>query len=305
MPMNLLTPPENLFQETLVEIPSLPFPKFARGKVREIFDLGENLLLIATDRISAYDHALQPGIPGKGIFLTALSRFWFQRLQNLVPLQVNPHNESQLQSLDLPPSLFWRSLLVTKCQPLPIECVVRGYLAGSAWESYQKQGSVQGYPLPKGLSEGQALPEPLFTPTTKEKEDRPLTIAEARDRLNPQTLQSVQEKSLLLYREGARIAREAGLLLADTKFEFGRRPSGEITLIDEVLTPDSSRFWPAGDHRIGQPQPGFDKQFVRDYLRNSGWQKGQTPPPLPPEVVQETHRRYRQAWEKFQRLSSS
>lgn len=297
--METQRPPETLCQQTIVDLPELPFPHLAGGKVREIFDLGTSLLLVATDRISAYDHALQPGIPGKGIFLNEISRLWFRELRGLVNLQVAEDEEDQRRALDLPPALFWRSLLVKKCQPIPLECVVRGHLAGSGWAEYQKNGQVQGQPLPAGLTESQKLPEPLFTPTTKEKEDRPLTPAQGEEHVGKDLYATLRDLSFQIFAKGCERAAQAGLLLADTKFEFGFDADHQITLIDEVLTPDSSRFWPADHFSPGRPQPSFDKQFVRDFLRQTGWQKGQPVPRLPEDVVRGTHQRYREAWERL------
>lgn len=297
--MDQQLPPEALCQETITELPELPFPHLATGKVREIYDLGDSLLLIATDRISAYDHSLQPGIPGKGIFLNEISRLWFRELRGKVNLQVAEDEEEQRRALNLPPALFWRSLLVKKCKPFPLECVVRGYLSGSGWNDYQHTGKVQGIDLPSGLPESEKLPEPLFTPTTKEKEDRPLTPAEARDYVGEQTFTKLRDLSLQIFAIGTQKASRAGLILADTKFEFGLDAENQITLIDEVLTPDSSRFWPADQYAAGRSQPSFDKQFVRDFIRHSGWQKGQPVPRLSDEVVHGTQKRYREAWDRL------
>ena len=297
--MDLPLPPEALCQETIVELPNLPFPHLASGKVREIYDLGSSLLLVATDRISAYDHSLQPGIPGKGIFLNEISRLWFRELRGLVNLQVSEDEEEQRRALDLPPALFWRSLLVKKCKPIPLECVVRGYLSGSGWKDYQRSGKVQGIDLPPGLQESEKLPQPIFTPTTKEKEDRPLAPHEAREFVGESTYNTLKDLSFKIFAQGSAKASKAGLILADTKFEFGLNGEKQITLIDEVLTPDSSRFWPADKYAPGRSQPSFDKQFVRDFMRQSGWQKGQPVPRLSDEVVQGTHHRYREAWERL------
>ena len=293
---------ETLLRETVSTIDPLPWPLFSRGKVRDIFSVGDHLLLIATDRISAYDHALQPGIPGKGILLTQISRWWFNQVDGIVPLQILPQEEEErcLASLQLSPALRARSMVVRKCRPLPVECVVRGYLTGSGWEAYQKDGRIQEQPLPPGLQEADRLPQPLFTPTTKEKEDRPLSLAEAGELLGQDLFTTVRDLSLALYRKAEPLARQAGMILADTKFEFGLDDSGKVTLIDEVLTPDSSRYWPVDGYHTGQAQPSFDKQFVRDFLRRSGWQKGQPVPVLPPEVVEGTRQRYQEAWDRLQ-----
>lgn len=294
---------ETLFQETICTTDELPWQRFSQGKVRDLFSLDDHLLLIATDRISAYDHALQPGIPGKGIFLTEISRFWFRQLAQLVPLQVLSAEEekSHLDQLNLSPAFRARATLVKKCRPLPIECVVRGYLAGSGWESYQQNATIQGQTLPAGMREADKLPEPLFTPTTKDKEDRPLTLPEATEILGPDLFAQVHRQTLAIFQHASPIARQAGMILADTKFEFGLDASGTLTLIDEVLTPDSSRYWPADQYQPGRSQPSFDKQYVRDFLRQSGWKKGQPVPQLPPEVVRGTHQRYREAWERLVR----
>ncbi|GIW88918.1 MAG: phosphoribosylaminoimidazole-succinocarboxamide synthase [Isosphaeraceae bacterium] len=277
-----------------------------RGKVRDIYDLGDRLLLVATDRISAFDWVLPTGIPDKGRILTALSVWWFNQLD--VPNHLLSADLAELAD-QLPPDalapLTGRSLIVRKTQVIPFECVVRGYLAGSGWTEYQKTGALCGQPLPAGLRNADRLPEPLFTPATKATDghdenislDR-LTAALGRDRAA-----ELQRRSLELYAKASAIAGRAGLILADTKFEWGLVPGTDaLLLIDEVLTPDSSRYWDAASYRPGGPQPSFDKQFVRDWLDGSGWDKASPPPALPPEIVDRTRAKY---VECFERLTQS
>lgn len=270
-----------------------------RGKVRDIYDLGEQLLLISTDRISAFDYVLPTGIPDKGRVLTQLSAFWFDFLNepnhlNSVNVADFPlENPAEVEDLD------GRSMLVRKAEVVPIECVVRGYLDGSGWREYQQSGRVCGIELPAGLQQCQELDEPIFTPATKEDEGHDVNISFERmvEIVGRDTAEELKRRSIEIYLRGARYARERGIIIADTKFEFGRTPDGEIILIDEVLTPDSSRFWPQDQYQPGHGQPSFDKQYVRDWLSESGWDKNSTPPPLPPDVVERTREKYIDAYE--------
>ncbi len=271
-----------------------------RGKVRDIYDLGDRLLLVSTDRISAFDWVLPSGIPDKGRVLTQLSAFWFERLGE-------PHHllSTNLDDLELPPgcdpsSLAGRSMLVRKTSVVPIECVVRGYLAGSGWVEYQRSGSVCGIKLPRGLRENEQLGEPIFTPATKEESghDENIRFGEMAERVGPDVADELRRRSIEVYRRGAEHARQRGILIADTKFEWGR-VGDELILIDEALTPDSSRFWPADQYAPGGGQPSFDKQFVRDWLSASGWDKNSPPPPLPADVIAKTRAKYVEAYERL------
>jgi phosphoribosylaminoimidazole-succinocarboxamide synthase len=276
------------------EVPGYPC---RRGKVRDVYDLGDRLVIVATDRISAFDWVLPTPIPDKGRVLTALTLFWLEHLG--VP---NHLLSSDLR--DLPqafaargPELAGRTCLVRKAAVVPVECVVRGYLAGSGWKEYQAHGSVCGIPLPAGLRQSERLPEAIFTPATKEESGHDQNIAFERmaEIAGPEVAADLQRRSLDIYRRAAAHAASRGLILADTKFEWGRLPDGSIILIDEVLTPDSSRFWPAVGYRPGGSPPSFDKQFVRDWLETTGWDKNSSPPQLPPEVVERTREKYLEA----------
>ena len=270
-----------------------------QGKVRDIYDLGDRLLLVATDRISAFDVVMADPIPDKGRILTRISAFWFRLLADVIP-----NHLISLDVRDFPPAcqpyretLAGRTMLVRKTRPLPVECIVRGYLAGSGWADYCKTGAICGIPLPAGLKESDRLPEPLFTPSTKAElgtHDQNISFAEAEATLGAELAARVREVSLALYRRASAWAEPRGIILADTKFEFGLL-NGELLLIDEVLTPDSSRFWPKDDYAPGRPQKSYDKQYLRDYLESLGWNKQPPPPPLPPEVVANTRAKYLQA----------
>ncbi len=266
------------------------------GKVRDIYRWENEIWLVATDRISAYDVILPNSIPGKGILLTSISQFWFATLPTACPHHV--------LGFDVPanvPSPEKYAGRLTRCRsatPLTVECVIRGYLAGSAWEEYQKKGSAWGRPLPPGLLEAAKLPQPIFTPTTKAEQghDLPLTDAQAKQLLGTDIFRQVRDRSLSLYTAAQKHAQTAGIILADTKFEFGADEKGNILLIDELLTPDSSRFWPADDWHPGRTPSSFDKQFVRDYLSSlKDWNRQPPGPSLPPQVIQGTLDRYRQA----------
>jgi phosphoribosylaminoimidazole-succinocarboxamide synthase len=269
-----------------------------RGKVRDIYDLGDHLLLVSTDRISAFDWVLPTGIQDKGRVLTQISAFWFDRLN-----EPNHLITTDVEAIDLPPSidrepLVGRSMLVRKTAVVPIECVVRGYLSGSGWKEYQRSGSVCGVKLPAGLTESDQLAEPVFTPATKEESGHDVNISFEKmvELVGREVAEELRRRSLSVYQRGAEYARGRGILIADTKFEWGRI-GDEIILIDEVLTPDSSRFWPLNQYQPGRPQPSFDKQFVRDYLETTGWDKNSTPPELPADVAAKTRAKYVEAFE--------
>jgi phosphoribosylaminoimidazole-succinocarboxamide synthase len=269
----------------------------ARGKVRDIYDAGDKLLIVATDRLSAFDVILPTPIPDKGRVLTQLSLFWFELLRDVVPNHV-------VSATEFPPpfdthrdELAGRSMLVRKTVPLPIECVVRGYVSGSGWKDYQATGKICGIALPAGLRESDRLPEPIFTPATKAAtgHDENISFEQAASLIGNGRAQQVRDISLTIYRRAAAYAQPRGILLADTKFEFGML-NNELIWIDEALTPDSSRLWPAALYKPGGPQPSFDKQFVRDYLESIRWPKTPPGPELPPEVVAATRGKYREAY---------
>lgn len=274
----------------------LPLPLWKRGKVRDVYDLGENLLIVSTDRISAFDVVLPTPIPFKGMVLNKLSEFWFRFTDDLCP---NHLLTAELEEFPSPLREFrvleGRSMLVRKTKPIPVECVVRGYLYGSAWAEYQKRGSAYGIPLPSGMKLAEKLPNPIFTPTTKEEggHDRPLTREDAM-KLTGELLKEMEERALEIYERACWHAERRGILIADTKMEFGL-VNEEMLLIDELLTPDSSRFWPADTYEPGKPQPSFDKQYVRDYLEGLGWNKQPPAPELPLEVVKKTTEKYLEA----------
>jgi len=275
---------------------------FKRGKVRDVYNLGEHLLIVCTDRISAFDVVLPTGIPYKGMVLTQLSVFWFEKVNPSAPSHFVTADGDRI--LRLYPELIpyrdqWegRSMLVKKAQVVPIECVVRGYLAGSGWKEYRKGQSVCGVRLPAGLREAEELPEPIFTPATKEELGHDINISEAETvrRIGEPLTKRLKEISLLLYRMARDYARTRGIIIADTKFEFGLR-EGEPILVDELFTPDSSRFWPADRYAPGSSPPSFDKQFVRDYLESIPWDKSPPAPALPEEIVRKTSEKYLQAY---------
>ena len=271
-----------------------------RGKVRDIYDLGDQLLMVSTDRISAFDYVLPSGIPDKGRVLTQVSSFWFDHFN-----QPNHLLSTDLTSVDLPggtelADLAGRSMLVKKCEVVPIECVMRGYLVGSGWKEYQRSGTVCGIQLPEGLQQASQLEEPIFTPSTKAEEghDENISFEQMLELVGEETSNELREKSLDIYRKGAEYAATKGIIIADTKFEWGRF-EGELILIDEVLTPDSSRFWPADQYKVGANPPSFDKQFVRDWLESTDWDKNSEPPVLPDEIVQQTRAKYIEAYEQL------
>lgn len=279
-------------------LPNLPLK---RGKVRDVYDLGESLLIVSTDRISAFDWVLPTGIPDKGRVLTQVSNFWFNSIDIPHHLLETDVNRMELPAGSDPESLTGRTILVRKTEVVPIECVVRGYLSGSGWREYQENGHVCGAQLPAGLRESDRLPEPIFTPATKEEigaHDINISFDEMRERVGSELTEELRERSLKIYEHGAAHALAAGIILADTKFEFGQ-VDGQLILIDEVMTPDSSRFWPADQYEPGRAQTSFDKQFVRDWLSESGWDKNSTPPSLPEEVVAGTRAKYIEACERI------
>jgi phosphoribosylaminoimidazole-succinocarboxamide synthase len=278
-------------------------PLHARGKVRDIFDLGNELLLVATDRISAFDYVLGSGIPDKGRVLTQLSVFWFERTREVVANHLLATDPRRFPAVARAHAavLGGRSMLVRKTQPIPVECVARGYLSGSGWKEYKTSGGVCGIPLPAGLRESDRLPEPIFTPATKASTGHDINISEqaAADLLGSDLVRRLRELTLALYSHGARHAESCGIILADTKFEFGLLPSGELIVIDEMLTPDSSRYWPMDQYDPGKAQPSFDKQFVRDYLEEIGWNKQPPVPSLPQRVIQGTRAKYLEAYRRL------
>ena len=280
----------------------LPFP-VRRGKVRDVYDVGTELLIVATDRISAFDCVMPNGIPDKGKILTALSVFWFQRLANLTTHHLLEWDVAGYSSRLRPyaDQLRGRSMLVEKAEVIPIECVARGYLAGSGWKEYRDDGTVCGIKLPPGLRQCDKLPEPIFTPATKEQtgHDINISFAQAGQRVGVARAEELRRQTLLIYKEAAEYARSRGIIIADTKFEFGLVDDDRLLLVDEILTPDSSRFWPADKYEPGRDQESFDKQFVRNWLENQPWDKTPPAPELPPDVVEGTRRRYLEAYEKL------
>ena len=279
---------------------ALPFPLARRGKVRDVYDLNDRYLFIATDRISAFDVVLSPGIPDKGTILTQISNFWFKRFKNIenhlletdfdrFPAEVRRHEE-----------LRGRSIIVKKCDVVPVECVARGYLVGSGLKEYKETGSVCGIKLEEGLTTASKLPEPIFTPATKEDTGHDINISfERMAEIVGETLATkLRDLTLSLYQEAAEYALTRGIIIADTKFEFGLN-NGEIIWIDEVLTPDSSRFWPADQYKVGSNPPSYDKQFVRDWLETTGWDETPPAPELPREVVEKTREKYLQAYQEL------
>jgi phosphoribosylaminoimidazole-succinocarboxamide synthase len=280
----------------------LPLP-VRRGKVRDVYDLGSSLLIVATDRISAFDVIMPNGIPDKGRILTGLSLFWFEMFakkfeNHLISTDVKDFPKEAQPFAD---QLRGRSMLVKKATVVPIECVARGYLAGSGWKEYQKSQTVCGVSLPPGLRQCSKLPQPIFTPATKEESghDINVTFEEAAKSVGHDITQQLRDRTLSLYTQAADYARARGVIIADTKFEFGKLPDGRLILVDEVLTPDSSRFWPADQYQPGHDQPSFDKQFVRNWLEQQPWDKTAPAPELPNDVVEGTRKRYLEAYERL------
>lgn len=283
---------------THTDIPGLPV--FRKGKVRDVYDLGDTLLIVATDRISAFDVIMPNGIPDKGKILTSMSLFWFELTADIIENHLIAHKvedfPAELQQYAS--ILEGRSMLVKKTEPFPIECVARGYLAGGGWKDYQEMGAVCGISLPEGLQQAEILPETIFTPATKAESGHDINISfeEAVQVLDKATMEELRDLTVALYERARGYAVEKGIIIADTKFEFGRTPNG-IILIDEILTPDSSRFWPADTYEVGTSPMSFDKQFVRDYLETLDWDKTPPAPVLPDEVVEKTRAKYLEAYE--------
>jgi len=290
-------------------VTELPLPRFICGKVRDSYELGERLLIIATDRISAFDVVVPNGIPDKGRVLNQLSAFWFEKTESIIPNHLIEVVDD-VRCLDsylsvesrfrYPEELAGRSMIVKKVERVPVECVVRGFLSGSAWAEYQQSGTISGLPMPRGLVESQELPRPLFTPTTKADSghDEPMNTDELKKTLGANLAEEIRGISLAVYSYAREYARTKGIIIADTKMEFGL-DNGQLILIDELLTPDSSRFWDTDHYIVGQSQPSYDKQPVRDWLAQSGWNKEPPAPPLPPEVVKATSLRYQTAYERL------
>jgi phosphoribosylaminoimidazole-succinocarboxamide synthase len=280
----------------VTSIDNVPFPRVASGKVREIFDLGDALLLVATDRLSAFDVVLLDGIPGKGAILTQMSNWWFAQTSGIIQNHLLPDQPGELTRRGIKDrDLRLRSMVVRKLKTVPIECVVRGYLVGSGWSSYQKTGDVCGIKLPTGLRQADRLPEAIFTPTTKApkgQHDEPINDAQGAAIVGNALYEKLKAVSLALYRFGHDRAKQAGMILADTKFEFGTDAAGNVWLIDELLTPDSSRYWPAESYAPNQSPPSYDKQFVRDHLLAIKWDQKPPGPRLPADVIARTQEKY-------------
>ena len=293
---------ENSNKETVLQLELPGIKKLKSGKVREVFDLGDRLLFVASDRLSAFDVIMPNGIPRKGEVLTQISYFWFAQTASFQPNHLISHASDPLPE-NLRPfadKLARRSMIVKKCQPLAIECVVRGYLAGSGWKEYRKSQTVCGIKLPAGLKESSELPEPIFTPSTKAEagHDENISFEQAKQIAGGDLAEQARAASLKIYNFARDYARKRGIIIADTKFEFGLE-NGKLILIDEVLTPDSSRFWPADQYQPGRGQPSFDKQFVRDYLETLDWDKTPPGPKLPDDVVAKTTAKYLEAYERL------
>ena len=288
--------------DKVVKITEIPGARLLnRGKVRDIYDAGDHLLIVTTDRISAFDVVMDQGIPGKGIVLTQISKFWFSQTADIVKnhfitdiVADFPAPFNQYQEM-----LAGRAMLVKKARPLPVECIVRGYLAGSGWKEYRQSGTLHAMPLPQGLQNSSRLPEPVFTPSTKAEQglhDENITFEQMLHLVDRATAEKVREVSLSIYQRAVGIAEAKGIIIADTKFEFGTL-DGEIILIDEALTPDSSRFWPKSQYQPGKSQPSYDKQYLRDYLETLDWGKTPPPPQLPEEIVRNTAKKYKEILE--------
>lgn len=290
-------------KELTTDLPDVPV--FKRGKVRDVYDLGDTLLILATDRISCFDVVLPTRIPDKGKILTALSGYWFGVMEDIIPHHLLTTDVGQFPAVchRYKDQLEGRSMLVKKAAPAPVECIVRGYLFGSAWKEYRESNSVCGIPLPKGLTEGARLEEPIFTPSTKApagEHDENITFAQMADLVGKKKAETIRDVSLAVYSRAREMAEAKGIIIADTKLEFGVE-HGELILIDELLTPDSSRFWPMEGYEPGTPPESFDKQYVRDYLLSLPWNMKSPPPELPPAVVQKTREKYGEA---LRRLAS-
>jgi phosphoribosylaminoimidazole-succinocarboxamide synthase len=278
-------------------------PRVYRGKVRDTYAVGrDRLLIVTTDRLSAFDVVMREPIPGKGRVLNAMSNFWFARLAHLGPNHLTGVEPENVVAPDEVGQVRGRAVVAMRLEPLPVEAVVRGYLIGSGWSDYQRTGRVCGIELPPGLAQAQQLPEPIFTPAHKAElgaHDENITFAQVREAIGAERAAMVRERALALYRAAAEYAAGRGIIIADTKFEFGLDAQGEVRLMDEVLTPDSSRFWPAEQYRIGISPPSYDKQFVRDWLLTQDWNRAPPPPALPPEVIERTAAKYREALERL------
>ncbi|MFA5157076.1 MAG: phosphoribosylaminoimidazolesuccinocarboxamide synthase [Candidatus Omnitrophota bacterium] len=273
-----------------------------RGKVRDVYDLGDELLIVSTDRISCFDVVLSNGIPHKGKVLTSISAFWFGLIKGIVPHHfiTSDVNKYPAEAREYTAELSGRSMLVKKTKPLPVECIVRGYLSGSGWKEYKANGSICGIKLPAGLVESDKLPQTIFTPSTKEDKGHDINVSQehVEGLLGKTVADKLKQLSIAVYEKASRYARDKGIIIADTKFEFGIYRD-EIIIIDEVLTPDSSRFWPADEYKPGQSQPSFDKQFVRDYLESLDWNKTSPAPALPPEIIEKTSQKYLEAYQRL------
>jgi len=285
---------------TISQTDFVGLPLLARGKVRDIYDLGDRLLIVATDRLSAFDVILPTPIPDKGRVLTQLSLFWFGKLAGVVPHHVITATDFSGELAPYRDALNGRAMVVRRTDPIPIECVARGYISGSGWKDYCATGKICGIPLPAGLKESDRLPEPIFTPATKATSghDENISFEEAAERIGRPLAERLRGITLEIYRRASEYAAARGIIIADTKLEFGL-DGGELVWIDEALTPDSSRFWPADSYQPGKAQPSFDKQFVRDYLERIGWSKQPPAPALPPDVVNGTRAKYREAYERL------
>ncbi len=294
---------EKTKEQVILATEGVPLKFFKRGKVRDIYEYDDKLLIVATDRISCFDVVLQEGIPFKGKVLTQISAFWFSFLKDLTENHIVTFDMDSLRGKlgDSADMLRDRSMLVRKTRPLPIECVVRGYLSGSGWKEYKENGEICGIKLPKGLKESDQLPEPLFTPSTKEDVGHDINMTEigARKKLGDRLFELVKCKAIAIYNKAAAYADSKGIIIADTKFEFGVTEEGKTILIDEVLTPDSSRFWPKEKYKPGGPQMSFDKQFVRDYLEGLDWCKVAPAPNLPEDIIKKTSKKYLEALKKL------
>lgn len=291
--------PFELPREAMLTVGDLPFPKVASGKVREIYDMGEELLMVATDRVSAFDVVMDEGLAGKGVLLTQISLYWFEQANRIISHHLVDNHSDRLDLLAIDfPDLRYRSMIVKKLQPLPIEAVVRGYLSGSGWKIYKQSGKLFEYELPQNLVEGSRLKKPLFTPTTKAAagHDMPVDCIQASKLIGLELFNKVHALSLELYAMGVEHSQKANIILADTKFEFGTDELGDLYLIDEVLTPDSSRYWPMDNYISGRAQLSYDKQFIRDYLNKLDWDKSPPPPKLPDSVLKGTLERYKEAY---------
>jgi phosphoribosylaminoimidazole-succinocarboxamide synthase len=277
-------------------------PRLGKGKVRDIYAVGQDkMLIVASDRLSAFDVVLPDPIPDKGRVLNEMANFWFGRLRHVVPNQLTGIDPESVVSEEEKPQVRGRSVVVKKLKPLPIEAVVRGYIIGSAWKDYQKTGKICGIELPKGLRQAEKLPQPIFTPATKAAEghDENISFGQVETLIGPELAARVRDVSIRLYKEAADYAATKGILIADTKFEFGLDEKNNLVLIDEVLTADSSRFWPADSYRVGISPPSFDKQYVRDYLESLTWDKTPPAPKLPEDVIARTSQKYRDALERL------